>query len=381
MNRISSHYSVKENWLLLLCCTLLCFTLSIVLSSCAGSQPLNAKKMAIKKNKSQTEEKQIDSKEFADLKSKMSEKAIEIKKIPTLNEQLAALQAENEKTNKKLEIINGDVGTIKKDITEIKTDIEDIKNAINIYYKNMPRDAKTGVENNDQMNASPKLNIPASPDIKAIDNSKKKSEYTILSDEMIAPKKEAVKPSRRPIVIEDDAEEQLANEKLKKAKAKLKAKAKEKEKKTEILDNVTELRSKEKKKAKTEEKSIETKAPTGENFKKALVSLEQKNYQDAINKLNEVLKSEKDASKRSECNYRIGESYYGLKQFPKAVDYFTKVVAIGKNSRQDDAQPRMPESLLKMGQTDKAKQSYAMLITKYPDSEYVPKARKMLQQL
>lgn len=379
MNRISTNYSARENWLLLLGCTLLCFTLSIVLSSCAGSQPLNAKKMAVKKNKSQTEEKQVDAKEFAELKSKMTAKEPEAKKIPTLNEQLAALQVENEKTNKKLEIINGDVGTIQKDITEIKTDIEDIKNAINIYYKNMPRDAKTGAENGDQMNATPVLNIPAAPDTKAIDNSKKKAEYTILSDEMIAPKKEVVKPSRRPVVIEEDAEEQQANEKLKKAKAKLKAKAKEK--KAEVLDNVTELRAKEKKKAKVEEKPIETKAPTGENFKKALVSLEQKNYQDAINKLNEVLKSEKDASKRSECNYKIGESYYGLKQFPKAVDYFTKVVAIGKNTRQDDAQAMMAESLLKMGQIDKAKQSYAMLITKYPESEFVPKARKMLQQL
>lgn len=381
MNRISTEYSARENWLLLLGCTLLCFTLSIVLSSCAGSQPLNAKKMAAKKNKSQSEEKQIDSKEFAELKSKMTAKETEAKKIPTLNEQLAALQAENDKTNKKLEIINGDVGTIQKDITEIKTDIEDIKNAINIYYKNMPRDAKTGAENKDQMNATPVLNIPAAPDTKAIDNSKKKAEYTILSDEMIAPKKEVVKPSRRPVIAEEDAEEQQANEKLKKAKAKLKAKAKEKEKKAEVLDNVTELRAKEKKKAKVEEKPIETKVPTGENFKKALVSLEQKNYQDAINKLNEVLKSEKDASKRSECNYKIGESYYGLKQFPKAVDYFTKVVAIGKNTRQDDAQAMMAESLLKMGQIDKAKQSYAMLITKYPESEFVPKARKMLQQL
>lgn len=116
-------------------------------------------------------------------------------------------------------------------------------------------------------------------------------------------------------------------------------------------------------------------------FNKAMNEFKNRNYKGAINELHNMLKTEKNKDNTGKYNYWIGESHFGLNQYDKAVNYFGKVLNSNNTAKKDDAQIMIAESYARSGNVDDAKRAFTELISNYPKSRYIARARKMLQQL
>ncbi|MCX6154538.1 MAG: tetratricopeptide repeat protein [Candidatus Kapabacteria bacterium] len=128
-------------------------------------------------------------------------------------------------------------------------------------------------------------------------------------------------------------------------------------------------------------KPSSTVAEKSEDLRGALEDISRKDYNNAIGKLNKIIEKDKSPKVQCQCNYYIGESYYHVKQYDKAITYFNKSLNYKNTENADIAQLMVAESYVKSGQADNGKKAYQQLIEKYPQSEYIPKARKMLQML
>ncbi len=106
-----------------------------------------------------------------------------------------------------------------------------------------------------------------------------------------------------------------------------------------------------------------------------------KDYSNAIEVLNNALKSETSKTQEAEINFLIGESYYFLTNYDKAIEFMNKVISTPGNQYIDGARIRKAEANLKSGKVSEAKEDYQALIRNHPTSNFVPQARKMLQQL
>jgi TolA-binding protein len=104
-------------------------------------------------------------------------------------------------------------------------------------------------------------------------------------------------------------------------------------------------------------------------------------YDKAIGEFNKSVQNEKDAAKINKINYYIGESYFGLRQWDKAVIYFDQVINSSNINKKAEAQVMIAEAHIRSGQTFEAKKAFQALIEQYPKSNYIPRARKMLQML
>lgn len=104
-------------------------------------------------------------------------------------------------------------------------------------------------------------------------------------------------------------------------------------------------------------------------------------FKDAINILENAIANESSIEKLSESHFYLGESYFATEQFQKAIKNYKRVIEIEKAKRKDKAQSQIAESYIKTGNINEAKVAYSDLITMFPKSQFVPKAKKMLQQL
>jgi TolA-binding protein len=117
------------------------------------------------------------------------------------------------------------------------------------------------------------------------------------------------------------------------------------------------------------------------NFKVALDLYNSKNYNASIAKLQEIIKSSRNKELVSAANYLAGEAYYAMKQYKEAIRHYKSVIRNGSNTKNDDAQIMIAESYIRTGEIPQAKTAFKSLIENFPNSEYLPRARKMLQQL
>jgi TolA-binding protein len=117
------------------------------------------------------------------------------------------------------------------------------------------------------------------------------------------------------------------------------------------------------------------------NFKSALDLYNARSYNASIAKLQEIIKSSKNKELVSAANYLAGESYYAMKQYKEAIKHYKSVIKYGNNAKNDDAQIMIAESYIRSGEIPQAKSAFKSLIDNFPNSEFLPRARKMLQQL
>lgn len=81
------------------------------------------------------------------------------------------------------------------------------------------------------------------------------------------------------------------------------------------------------------------------------------------------------------AQYWKGECYYGLGKYQQALIEFTKVFAFSNTGKADDAQIKIANCHIKLGERDRALAALRKLIDEYSDSEYVPTARDKIKQL
>ena len=80
------------------------------------------------------------------------------------------------------------------------------------------------------------------------------------------------------------------------------------------------------------------------------------------------------------CQYWIGEIYYSLKDYRRAIKEFEMVFTFPGTNKADDAQFKIGLCYVNIGEFDKAKQEFESLLEFYPNSEYKKKAQKNIQK-
>jgi tol-pal system protein YbgF len=104
-------------------------------------------------------------------------------------------------------------------------------------------------------------------------------------------------------------------------------------------------------------------------------------YQDARNLFTKLLNSGVNHPLVPNCQYWIGESLYGLREYRQAIDEFQKVFNYSAQVKHDDAQIMIANSYFMLGDRNRARQEYQRLIERYPNSDYVALARQRLGEM
>ena len=106
-----------------------------------------------------------------------------------------------------------------------------------------------------------------------------------------------------------------------------------------------------------------------------------KRYREAIKMFNELLSIDMNNSLSDNCQYWIGECYYSLKDFKKAIIEFEKVFTFINSNKDDDAQLKLGLCYINLRDKQRARSELNRLLTNYPNSEYVEKAKRFLNNL
>jgi tol-pal system protein YbgF len=116
-------------------------------------------------------------------------------------------------------------------------------------------------------------------------------------------------------------------------------------------------------------------------YQSGLQAFKSRNYQRAIDVFGELLRFDSNNSLADNCQYWIGESYYGLGDYNQAIAEFEKVFSFPNANKSDDAQLKLGMSYYRLGDRAQAKSEFERLIALYPTSEYRPVAAKYVARL
>jgi tol-pal system protein YbgF len=108
---------------------------------------------------------------------------------------------------------------------------------------------------------------------------------------------------------------------------------------------------------------------------------ESKKYRPAISAFEKLIQAGGEKSLLDNCQYWIGECYYGINYYNQAIVEFEKVFTYSDSDKNDDSQLKLGLCYLRIGNVDKAKSEFEKLITNYPDSEYIQRAKEYLARL
>ena len=116
-------------------------------------------------------------------------------------------------------------------------------------------------------------------------------------------------------------------------------------------------------------------------YQEALQTYRNRQYRNAIQKFEALLNINTHHSLSDNCQYWIGESYYGLGDYQQAIVAFEKVFAFTNSNKDDDAQLKLGLCYLKLNDRANARSEFEKLVNSYPTSEYVSIAKRYLASL
>ncbi|MBN1996769.1 tetratricopeptide repeat protein [candidate division KSB1 bacterium] len=116
-------------------------------------------------------------------------------------------------------------------------------------------------------------------------------------------------------------------------------------------------------------------------YEKALGNFYSRNYSQAISDLQSLKERFPYHKLVSNCQYWIGECYFGMGNYQKALESFRDVFNYGFSYKKDDATLMLGRCYYKMNDRENAKNYFQELLDSYPDSEYIDKARQWLARV
>jgi len=116
-------------------------------------------------------------------------------------------------------------------------------------------------------------------------------------------------------------------------------------------------------------------------YEQALTSFKKKQYDDAISRFQALLNSGVSVELADNCNYWIGESYFGKRNYREAVPYFEKVLGFDHSPKLADAHYMIGQSYERLGDKAKAKASYEKVIKDFPVSGNVKRAKERMAKI
>ncbi len=259
------------------------------------------------------------------------------KRLPTLREQMQRIEEQQEVIQKDIEFIKNDISVLKDEVVQLREAVTTGK----------PLTVKTDAVKGPVPGESSKQEYPDPAPV-----------TMLLSDEDAAgkdePKKKPVKPNRQATGQAEKTPPMLipSDETAQKATAKPAG--------TPLAEQLV---------------------PASETYKEAMTHIAKKNYAQAVPLLETVLKNDKNPVTRGNAYYWLGEAAYAGGEYDKAIDQFKHAFSIKSSTKADDALLMMAESYRKLGNSEEAKKTYNKLMQVYPQSEFVARARKMLQMM
>jgi tol-pal system protein YbgF len=83
----------------------------------------------------------------------------------------------------------------------------------------------------------------------------------------------------------------------------------------------------------------------------------------------------------SNCQYWVGECYFGMANYQQALDAFQAVFNWAASTKKDDATLMLGRCYLNLNDRDKARGYFQGVISDYPESEYIEKAKAWLNKI
>ena len=108
---------------------------------------------------------------------------------------------------------------------------------------------------------------------------------------------------------------------------------------------------------------------------------EQRRYGEAMRLFEALLAENNQGSYADNCQYWIGECYYGLGQYAQAIAAFEKVFTFPRSNKNDAALLKIGLCYLRLDDRQQARSAFEQLIANYPSSQYVSYARRYLSRL
>jgi len=116
-------------------------------------------------------------------------------------------------------------------------------------------------------------------------------------------------------------------------------------------------------------------------YEQALALFKAKRYTDAAQSFAALLEGNRNHRLSGNCQYWIGECLYARNRFSDALAEFQKVFVYPNNFKADAAQFKIALCDLQVGKTEEARAEFNRLISAYPSSEFVARARAQLEKL
>lgn len=116
-------------------------------------------------------------------------------------------------------------------------------------------------------------------------------------------------------------------------------------------------------------------------YTRALNLFMDRRYQEAKDLFTQLLNSGIDHPLLPNCQYWIGESLFGMREYRRAIEAFQRVFEYRSQIKHDDAQIMIANSYFMLGDRQRARQEYQRLIDRYPNSDYVAFARQRLREI
>jgi tol-pal system protein YbgF len=124
-----------------------------------------------------------------------------------------------------------------------------------------------------------------------------------------------------------------------------------------------------------------TRTPVVPGYDGALKRFQKRDFQGAIDQFNALIGTGVSADLLDNCHYWIGESYFGLKKYNDAIQHFETVVGLSGSDKADDAQLMIGNAYAALGKKAEAKEALQKVITMYPSSPLVKRAKAKMNTL
>ncbi|HNS73641.1 MAG TPA: tetratricopeptide repeat protein [bacterium] len=118
-----------------------------------------------------------------------------------------------------------------------------------------------------------------------------------------------------------------------------------------------------------------------ERYDRARALYESRRYKEAIQEFAALLSTDSSHKLADNCQYWIGECYYGMRAYNQAIIEFEKIFTFNDSDKNDDAQLKLGLCYTRIGNVEKAKVEFQKLVDTYPDSEFISRAQYYLQTL
>ena len=117
------------------------------------------------------------------------------------------------------------------------------------------------------------------------------------------------------------------------------------------------------------------------NYIDALSFYNDGKYNEAIQSFASLVLNNPNHKLSDNSQFWLGESYYALKNYKRAIVEFEKVFQFKEEDKWDDSQLKLGICFQKIGNYSRARLEFEKLINHYPGSEYYKRAQQYLRQL